>query len=276
MTHPSMTHTIWSRYIAIGDSFSEGLNDPDPTTPDQFLGWTDRLAATLDVLQNLDGPMHYANLAIRGRKIDDVVTRQLDDALALSPDLISMVGGGNDILRPKVDLDSLAHKLENAVKTIRAEGVDVLLATPVDPGWSPVFKPLRGRHGIHSANVLSIASRYGCAVVNAWELKAVNNPLMWSEDRIHMSTAGHERIAHAAVHALGLEPIDPSWRSLAPWPDMGTTSEQRRQTAQWAREHATPWVQRRLKGISSGDYLTAKRPALEPITSQWRHAVLGT
>jgi len=97
----------WSRYVAIGDSFTEGLSDADPEQPGRYRGWADRLAALL--AEQSDGEFGYANLAVRGRILEDVVGPQLEAALALGPDLVSVVGGGNDILRPRADVDALAE-----------------------------------------------------------------------------------------------------------------------------------------------------------------------
>ena len=120
--------------------------DDDPTFghDGEFAGWADRLAAHLSEIargERLD--FGYANLAVRGRKLADVVGPQLEDALALQPDLVSIVGGGNDILRPKADLDGLAARLEAAVARVRATGADVLMATPVDPADAPLVKATR-------------------------------------------------------------------------------------------------------------------------------------
>src|SRR5690625_4770021 len=90
----------WRKYVAIGDSFTEGLNDIDPENPATFRGWADMLAASLQKRGAQE--LQYANLAIRGRLVSDVVGPQLEAALALKPDLVSMVAGGNDILRPHV------------------------------------------------------------------------------------------------------------------------------------------------------------------------------
>ena len=102
---------VWTRYVAIGDSFTEGMCDLDPRAPDAYVGWADRLAHHLDSIAEAEHlPFGYANLAVRGRKLSDVVGPQLDAALRMSPDLVSMVGGGNDLLRPNVDLDALASR----------------------------------------------------------------------------------------------------------------------------------------------------------------------
>ena len=99
-------------------------------------------------------------------KLDDVVGRQLDDALRLDPDLVSVVGGGNDILRPRADVDALAARLERAVATLRATGADVLMVTPVDLKGAPVIRHTRGRVATYTAHIHSIARRHGAYVVD--------------------------------------------------------------------------------------------------------------
>ena len=118
---PHVGMPIWTRYVALGDSFTEGMVDPDESVPDRFVGWADRLARVLAANAAAEKlPFGYANLAVRGRKLDDVVGPQLERALAMDPDLVSIVGGGNDLLRPSVDLDGLAQRLEEAVVHLRA------------------------------------------------------------------------------------------------------------------------------------------------------------
>ena len=104
MGHASPQARAWTRYVAVGDSFTEGMSDPDPSTPDAYVGWADRLATLL--APHVE-EFSYANLAVRGRKLADVTGPQLDAALALEPDLVSIVGGGNDLLRPRADVDAL-------------------------------------------------------------------------------------------------------------------------------------------------------------------------
>ncbi len=261
------TPRVWTAYVAVGDSFTEGMSDPDPDVPNSFVGWADRLAVSLSRhAAEQDRPFGYANLAVRGRLLADVVGRQLDLALDLSPDLVSLVGGGNDILRPRADLDSLAARIEAAVERVRATGADVLLVTPVDPADAPLVRHTRGRSAVHSANLFSIAGRTGAMVVDQWGLRALRDWRMWSEDRIHMTTEGHRRVAAEAVHTLGLPPADATWRApLAPAPPVARR-EAVAANAAWAREYVVPWVQRRLQGRSSGDLLEAKRPRLEPVS----------
>ncbi len=257
---------VWTRYVAVGDSLTEGLVDADPEHPDTFVGWADRLAGHLAaVAAGAGAELGYANLAVRGRLLDDIVGPQVDAALDLDPDLVSMVGGGNDIMRLSVDLTALAERLERAVVRIRATGADVLLATPTDPRDAGLFRALRPRHAVHAANIFTIAHRHGAHVLNLWGADWLRDWRMWGADRIHPTTEAHRRLALAALSALGHPlpvgtPTD--WAVPLPPAPLVSRREELREHGAWVREHAGPWVQRRLRGHSSGDALAAKRPTL--------------
>ncbi len=262
----------WLRYVAVGDSFSEGMSDPDPAAPGSFRGWADRLAGhlaadadTADAGDAGDAGFEYANLAVRGRLLHDIVTRQLDGALALGPDLVSIVGGGNDILRPRADIDALADSLDAAVGRIRATGADVLMATPTDPRGAPIVQRTHGRVGVYIAHIHTIARRHGAHVLDLWGLVALQDWRMWADDRIHLTPEGHRRVARAAHATLHGHAEDADWAT--PLPPVGpvTRLDRARADARWAREYVAPWVQRRLRGESSGDGRGPKRPALAPL-----------
>jgi lysophospholipase L1-like esterase len=94
-----MSDAGYTRYVAIGDSQTEGLWDGD----DSFVlgvgltGFADRLAVLID---SLYPGLKYANLAIRGKRVRDVLRDQLPQALAMQPDLITVCAGMNDVTRP--------------------------------------------------------------------------------------------------------------------------------------------------------------------------------
>ena len=263
MTPPPRT---WTRYVAIGDSFTEGMSDEDPQRPGEYIGWADRLAVHLGEYASAQGTqLGYANLAVRGRLLADVVGAQLDSALTMEPDLVSMVGGGNDILRPSADIDGLARRLEEAVVRIRATGADVLLATPVDPADAPLVKATRGRVGAYSSFIWGIAQRHGAYVLDQWSLTALRDGRLWSDDRIHMTAEGHRRVALAALWTLGHETDESDWRTPLPAAAAVPRREAAAANARWAKQHLAPWVQRRLRGESSGDARQAKRPLVQPL-----------
>ncbi|MFZ5870949.1 MAG: SGNH/GDSL hydrolase family protein [Actinomycetota bacterium] len=251
----------WRRYVALGDSFTEGMSDPDPAAPGEYRGWADRLAALLASRAAADGapPVEYANLAVRGRLLPQILAEQLPVALASGADLVSIVGGGNDVLRPSTDPDALAAQLEDAVARLRGTGADVLMATGVDPRNAPLIRRTRGRVAVYNAHIWSIAARHGAYVLDLWGLRALHDWRMWAPDRIHLSTEGHVRVAALAARTLHLGDDDAHLTPLDPLPARGRL-DSLREDAAWVREHVAPWVRRRLRGESSGDRRTAKRP----------------
>ncbi|MEO6144675.1 MAG: SGNH/GDSL hydrolase family protein [Dermatophilaceae bacterium] len=264
---PSRDHSVraFTRYVAIGDSFTEGLNDADPESTGRYVGWADRLAAHLARMASEENrTFGYANLAVRGRLLDNIVGPQLDDAISLHPDLVSIVGGGNDILRPRADVDVLAARLEKAVARLRASGADVLMATPSDPRGAPLVKATRGRAATYTAHIWSIARRHDAHVIDLWGMGALRDWRLWASDRIHLTPEGHRRVALNAFSTLGFTAEDASWSIPLPAAPPISRAEAARANAQWAREYVGPWVQRRLRGQSSGDTISAKRPTLTP------------
>ncbi|MGO1290979.1 MAG: SGNH/GDSL hydrolase family protein [Brevibacterium linens] len=250
-------------YVAIGDSFSEGLMDPDPRVEDRYRGWTDRLALMLTESAVGSPDLSYANLAIRGRLLDRIVDDQVPQVLEMKPDLVSLCAGGNDCLRPKADIDALAAKFERAVIAMREAGIEVLMCNGFDTEFStPLIRAVRPRVGIYNAHLWSIAQRHGCHMVDLWGLRSLYAAQMWADDRIHLSTKGHHLVAEQALATLE------SGRSL-PVKGFGVPARPTRairevmsEESRWAREYLAPWVGRRLRGQSSGDTLDPKLPEL--------------
>ena len=244
----------WSRYVALGDSFTEGIGDPEPGVPGGHRGWADRVAEVLS--QGVDD-FAYANLAVRGKLIQQIIDEQLEPALALRPDLITISAGGNDVIRPGTDPDEVAERFELAVAQLTSAVGTVMVTTGFDTRGVPVLKHLRGKIATYNGHVRAIADRYGCPVLDLWSLKMVQDRRAWDDDRLHLSAEGHTRVALRAGQVLGLEvPADPD----QPWPPLPPrgTIEVRRDDIHWAREYLVPWIGRRLRGQSSGDHVAAK------------------
>src|SRR6187549_3972578 len=156
------------RFVALGDSFTEGVGDPDPTRPNGLRGWADRVAG---VLGRQTSDFGYANLAIRGRKLPAILDEQVQPALALEPDLVTIYAGANDILRPKVDIDALAERYDVALGRLAGTGARLVVFTAFDPGGSALYRPLRGRFALYNEFVRDIAVRRGADVVDFWRLR---------------------------------------------------------------------------------------------------------
>ena len=245
----------WSRYVALGDSFTEGIGDPEPRSSGGNRGWADRVA---EVLSMTADDFAYANLAIRGRLLQQIIDEQVEPALTLRPDLITISAGGNDIIRPGSDPDEIAVRLEGAIERLRSNGATVLLFNGPDIGMTPVLRRSRGKVAIYNENLRAIAKRHDALVADMWALRGLRDPRMWAPDRLHFSPLGHHTVASMVVSSLGvdndLEPYEPeslpavSWRR-ARVDDMG-----------WAREYLVPWVIRRVRHQSTGDGISPKRP----------------
>ncbi|MEV6978558.1 SGNH/GDSL hydrolase family protein [Kitasatospora sp. NPDC093806] len=259
---PNLQETLdLSSYVALGDSFTEGLNDPG--VDGAFAGWADRLAGLLSDGRP-PGGFRYANLAVRGRLLDQIMAEQVPEVRRIQPDLVTFCAGGNDILRPGSDPDEVAERFEAAIVQLADAAGTVLICTGFDTRGVPLFKHLRGKIATYNGHMRAVADRHGCKVADLWSLRAVQDRRAWSEDRLHLSPEGHQRVALLAARSLGLRTEqDPE----APWPSAPALSpaDQRRENVQWAREFLLPWVGRRLRGESSGDHVEAKRPELMPL-----------
>ena len=250
------------RLVTLGDSFTEGVGDDDPAAPNGVRGWADRVA---EQLAAREPDFRYANLAIRGKLLPQVLAEQLEPALAMEPDLVSLYAGGNDLMRPKVDIDAMLVDYETAVARIRATGARLILFTGVDGVEDPLFRTIRGRVAIYNELVRGIAARHDALVVDLWSMRQLCDRRFWAPDRLHLNALGHTEVAIEVLRVLGVEhPLvnaEPAPRVVL------SPAVRRSQNLQWAREHALPWVRRRVKGESSGDTMAAKRPALAPVDS---------
>lgn len=286
----------WRRYVALGDSFTEGMVDtgeaeepavtagrPAPPTAAEttYRGWADLLALGLDGRQEAAAeavgehasPLEYANLAVRGRLQHQVLEEQLPAALSLAPDLVSLSAGGNDLIRPGADVGAMARRTDAAVARLRAAGADVLLVTGFDPSAAPLLRITRGRVADHNQRLWATAVRHGAHVLDLWAFTPLLDRRLWGEDRLHLATPGHERVAALALATLldelpvGDRALLPPWARPLPPEVVGATGPAAavRADASWARHHLAPWVGRRLTGRSSGDGRGPKRPVPTPV-----------
>lgn len=252
----------WGSFVAVGDSFTEGLDDPHPDGG--FRGWADLVAGALAGHRPGFG---YANLAVRGRLFARVMAEQVPLALAMRPDLVSFAAGGNDVLRRRFDPAALVGRLDATVRRFRAGGADVLLFRFADLTARLPGRRLTGpRAALLNQAIGAATERHGAILVDLAADREFDNPALWSADRLHLAPAGHRRVAAHVLTALGAAP-DPDWWRSPPYPVPVGWPAARAADLVWAGRHLVPWVRRRLIGRSSGDFVTAKRPALAPLGS---------
>ncbi|WP_415975773.1 SGNH/GDSL hydrolase family protein [Rhodococcus sp. 077-4] len=249
------------RYVALGDSQTEGLNDGDQETG--FRGWADRLA---EHMAEGEGGAVYANLAVRGRKAAEVRAEQLPAALALRPTIASVAAGVNDILRPHFDARTVADELGAMFAALRSADAAVItmtfprLAHPV-PGKAVIARRMTELN----AEIRRVAEEFGVAVIDLEQHDVASDPRLWSWDRLHLNETGHARLAAAAAYALGLPGATDAWnRPLAPLTRPNPFSRVRADLT-WAGMFLAPWLARRVRRRSSGHSRTAKRPQLTSV-----------
>ncbi|MCE7009162.1 SGNH/GDSL hydrolase family protein [Kibdelosporangium philippinense] len=251
----------WGSWVAIGDSFTEGLDDADGFGG--FRGWADRLA---ELMAERDSNFRYANLAIRGKMLSEIIAEQVPLAIEARPDLVTLCAGGNDLIVPGSDVDELAGQLEQAIVDIQTAGSEVLIFAGPDPKAMPMVRRVRAKVAIYNEHLHAIADRHGARIVDLWAMHVLGDARAWSDDRLHFSPEGHRRIALRAAEVLGV-PTEQDWRE--PWPPQERITswfKLRKADLDWTRVHLMPWVKRHIKGESMGDGVAPKRPELRPLS----------
>ncbi len=253
----------YERYVAIGDSTTEGLEDPDGEGG--YRGWANRFA---EHVARSQGSLLYANLAVRGFCAREVHAHQLAAALALRPDLSTVVAGMNDLLRARFDADEVVGHLGTMIETLTQQGSTVLTFTLPDiSSVMPMAKLVRGRLLTFNDRLRRRCASSGALLVDFAAHALGGDRRLWHEDRLHANSLGHERVAMGLAHTLGLTGFD-GWSTPLPGlPRRGLRDAVRAELA-WGRGYLLPWLAGRARGEASSELPGAKRPALLPMTVQ--------
>lgn len=241
----------WRRYVALGDSLTEGLCDTSREPAGRYRGWADRLAELLGRAGSGGGMLQYANLAVRSRRVDDLLAVQVPRALSMEPDLVSILIGANDLVHRTADITATAAAVEDAVVRLRAAGCTVLLVTTILPRLRGAAVFAR-RFEDYNRRLRLIAAGHGCVLLDAGILPGFAQPDLWADDRVHLRSAGHRYLAYRAAGALGV----PDAQALGDL-DAALHGEEPHPGGWWRRE-ALPWMWRRVRGRTAGDGVTAK------------------
>ncbi|TQK43140.1 lysophospholipase L1-like esterase [Streptomyces sp. SLBN-118] len=247
----------YTSFVAVGDSFTEGMSDLQPDG--SYRGWADLLAGRMAA--RTEG-FRYANLAVRGKLIGQIVDEQVDVAASMRADVVTLVGGLNDTLRPRCDMGRVRGLLEEAVGKLTPSCRQlVLMRSPGRNG--PVMERFRPRMEELFGYVDELAARHGALVVDLYGADVLGDQRMWDVDRLHLTAEGHRRVAEAVWQTLGHD-AEEDWRALLPSAVRPGWAARRVGDLRFARQYLGPWIGRRLTGRSSGDGRPAKRPELLP------------
>ncbi len=242
-------------YVALGDSFTEGLDDvrPDGT----LRGWADLVA---ERLAHNRTEVLYANLAVRGRRVEHVRDDQVPLVDQWRPDLVTVAIGGNNITGRRADITRLGREFDGILARLAATGARVVAFAGFDTrAMLPFSGPISDRAREYNTFIRASAARHGAELVDLWTLPRLYERQMWARDRLHMSGQGHALVARAVLAALGIAPegvpAPPEQRDAPASRVQRVASE-----VDWAARDFAPWLWRAARGRSSGDGRGPKRP----------------
>lgn len=247
----------------MGDSQTEGVGDP--TGPGGVeRGWADRFAEDMAARQ---GSLLYANLAIRGRRIAEIREEQLEKTLSMEPDLISLVAGLNDVIRPGCDVDCVLDEMDSMQSILAATGATILTITYPDPAtMSPVGRLISETVNRFNAGLREIAGRSGALMLDVDDVETTVDDRLWCDDRLHLNSEGHRRLSRGMASLLDPEISSQEWMEDLEEAPERSVAHRVAGEVRWAGAFLAPWIWRRLTGKSSGDGRFAKRPELTPVT----------
>ncbi len=233
------------RFVALGDSLTEGVGDP---VDGAWRGWAALLA---EGLAADEASVEFRNLAVSGAQTADVRRRQLPAALALRPDLVSVVVGVNDTLRRTFDIHSVAARLDEIYAACADAGAVLLTACLPDPGAmlglpGALARPLARRQRAVNAVVHALSERYEAVHLHAAEGDLAADRALWSADRLHPGERGHRLFAarcHGLLAARGLA------AGAAPAREPERPPPTRSASLWWLATAGTGWVARRCTDL---------------------------
>lgn len=241
------------RIASIGDSFTEGVGDD--IAPYAVRGWADLVAAGLAAAGH---EVRYANFAIRGRLMKAIVDEQLPQALDLDPlpELLTVNGGGNDMLRPNLSMDDMRAQTERVIAACRDRGVRPLIVTGGNPSAHLPRQRMIDQRCDDFEQMLEelVKDHPGLDVVNNLADAELRTAPYWATDRLHLNALGHARVAARVLTALGID------TELPRAGDTDTVRTGLLADARFAAVYLLPWIGRRLLRRSSGDGRVAKYP----------------
>lgn len=249
----------FTRLITCGDSFTEGMTDE--IVNGNYRGWADRVA---DVMAAQESNFTYANFAIRGKLVHQVVTGQLPQALPFvtGPETLFVFhAGANDVLRPNYKSQEVLADYSEGVRKVAASGATVLLFTVLEKtaNKGKTGEIWASRFAEFNRNVRSVGQEVGAIIADANEDGFLGDRRFLAKDRLHLNAIGHDRVAQGILEKIGL-PFSPSWREPLPPAPKTSRLVQGYEYVKWFSTFLLPWIIRRILGKSSGDGRSAKYP----------------
>ena len=243
------------RYVALGDSLTEGLGDRDFTKERHGKGWADRLATLLAcAAADSGGVVEFANLAVRSRTAASIFGEQVDRALELRPDLVTIMAGANDLWRPGACLVAVESAVRRAIDRLLSSGAQVILANTINPVHHWAFRPGVSRSARMSELLSRLASEYNIDLLDVHGSVSLRRQRFWAQDMVHFGERGHIHVANRAAKLIGVP-----YRLTVPSFDEPPRDYQTpRDFAVWIYRHVLPFSYRVFRRVTAGDGIVPK------------------
>lgn len=243
------------RYVALGDSFTEGVGDAHGYLPNGVRGWADRVA---EGLARAEPGWQYANLAVRSKRLRHVIAEQLDPALAMDPTLITLYAGGNDVMDLGTTVQEILTQYQYLVQRLAHSGATLVLFTGYDVEVTPLLGALRRKNHAYNRGVRLMAEKYGALLVDYATFGEYANKRMWAPDRLHMSKTGHKHLAAKVLELLEVDHhIAVKHTQQPPRPGIRAWVLEH---YVWLNDWVLPLLGRKLRGTTLGDSLGPRWP----------------
>jgi lysophospholipase L1-like esterase len=190
-------------YTALGDSFTAGTGCPPGAS------WVERLAASL---RSRNPRLVCRNFAVDGATSAGVAA-QLDQALELNPDLVTLICGVNDVLHSvRPDIDAYSQRFDSMLARLGESEWPPLVLTATAPENMHFLElgprsERRLRDGLRRLNEQTrrLAERHRTPCLEVVGHPGLHDPANFQPDGLHPSEVGHSHAAEAFERLLAGE-----------------------------------------------------------------------
>ena len=192
---------VITSYAALGDSFTAGRDSIDAER------WADLLATGM---RRVNPALRYKNLAVDGATSAEVLERQVEPALALEPDFVTVICGANDVLlATRPDVTGYAERIDQILRRLRegAPGAALVTATAPESWQFMQLRPRTEARLIAATTELNdvtraAAARYEVLCLPVAGHPSLRDPATFSADGLHPSSLGHRLVAGQSAIVL--------------------------------------------------------------------------
>lgn len=189
---------MWKTFVALGDSMTEGIGDE--VNGIKKKSWPTYIAEFFNIEK-------FSNLAKSGLRSDEIYKEQLETALSMNPDIVSIMAGGNDFIQRKWNAKSYREIMDKMISKFTENGIIVI--TSNFPDLTQIYKfpfyllPI-AKYQLKTCNKIldELATKYNTVHIDFWNNPISKEIIYWSNDRIHPNSHGYKVIGDLIISEL--------------------------------------------------------------------------